>query len=362
MLRFSLIFLPLFASTYALPPPPPPPPISDEEEVTDNEDEDVDDTDADADDADADTTVDDAAPEDTDYATMPPRLVRKPPTGAKKATKKAESKDVAEVPPPAAKPPVNYSVDSTDNHLVAYYVKGNTDVADVVFFINGVVRDTEYRVTVAADRKSISWTRAVHSICFSKKILKAILGGKYSSSSHRAVAYDDIAQEMQGKNIRPENHLFWGAPQVVRLKWECTGAFKIVKRDYEINYVNVDSRDRKNRQCNSVLIVQVKKAKERAATEAKVNKGQMSLFGSFSQGSPGSSGNPPSPPPRRKSPRLSPPVAAAAGHRVDEEDDNDDNERFGSSEDDDDDDDGGGEGEGGGGYGSDGGGKRKRRY
>lgn len=39
--------------------------------------------------------------------------MRKPPTGAKKATKKAESKDVAEVPPPAAKPPVNYSVDST---------------------------------------------------------------------------------------------------------------------------------------------------------------------------------------------------------------------------------------------------------
>jgi hypothetical protein len=131
----------------------------------------------------------------------------------------------------------------------------------------------------------------------------------------------------------------------VHLKWECTGAFKIVKRDYEINYVNVDSRDNKNRQCNSVLIVQEKKAEERAATEAKVNKGQMSLFGSFSQGSHGSSGNPPSPPPRRKSSRLSPPVAAAAGHRVDEDDDDDDDERFGSSEDNDDNDDGGGEGE-----------------
>jgi len=42
---------------------------------------------------------------------------------------------------------------------------------------------------------------------------------------------------------------------------------------------------------------EVKKSKERAETEAKVNKGQMSLFGSFSQGSPGS-GNHPSPPPR----------------------------------------------------------------
>jgi len=134
----------------------------------------------------------------------------------------------------------------------------------------------------------------------------------------------------------------------------------IVKRDYEIDYVNVDKNGRRNRQCNSVLIVQVKKAKERAEMEAKVNRGQMSLFGSFSQGSPGI-GNHPSPLPRRKSPGFSPPVAAAAGlaaaagHRVDDEEDNDD-ERFGSSVDDKDDDDGDG---GGGGYGSDGGGNCK---
>jgi hypothetical protein len=166
---------------------------------------------------------------------------------------------------------------------------------------------------------------------------------------------------MQGKNIRPENHLFGGAPQVVRLKWECTGTFKIVKCDYEINYVNVDLRDNQNRQWNSVLIVQVKKAKERAATEAKVNKGQMSLFGSFSQGSHGSSGNPPSPPPRRKSPRLSPPVAAAAGHRVND-DDNDDNDDSGGSKFPYEDDNNQEDNNGGGGYGSDGGGKRKRRY
>ena len=133
------------------------------------------------------------------------------------------------------------------------------------------------------------------------------------------------------------------------------GTFMNVKRDYEIDYVNVDKNGRRNRQCNSVLIVQVKKVKERVEMEAKVNKGQMSLFGSFSQGSPGSGYNP-SPPPRRKSPRFSPPVAAAAGHRVHEEEDDDSDERFGSSGDDEDDDDGDG---GGGGYSSDGGGKRK---
>jgi hypothetical protein len=335
-----------------MPPPcPPPPPISNEEEVPGNE-EGVDDTAAGADvDDDDDAAPEDAAPEND---TMPPKLATKPPAAAKKATKKAESSDdVAAVPAPTTKPPANYSVDSTEKHFISYYVKGKCDVADVVFVVNGVVHDTEYRVTVAADRKSITLKRGVHSFCFSKKLLKAILGGKYSSSSHRAVAYDDIAQEMQDKNLRPENQHFWGAPQVVRLKWECTGTFVIIKRDYEIDYVNVDSKGRRNRQCNSVLIIQVKKAKERAETEAKVNRGQMSLFGSFSQGSPGSGYNP-SPPPRRKSPRLGPPVAAAAGHRVhddDEEDDDSDN-RFGSSGDDEDDDDGNGGN-------SDGGGKRK---
>ncbi len=135
---------------------------------------------------------------------MPPRLVRKPPAGAKKVTKKAESDDVAAVPPPVIKPPVNYSVDSTEKHFVSYYVKGKSDVADVVFLVNGVVHDTEYRGTVAADRKSVMLKRGVNSFCFSKKLLKAILGGKYSSSSHCAVAYDDIAQEMQDENVRPE--------------------------------------------------------------------------------------------------------------------------------------------------------------
>jgi len=237
------------------PPPAPPPPISDEEEVPDNE-EGVDDTAAGADVDD--TTVDDAAPED---ATTPPKLAKKPPAGAKKATKKAESDDVAAVPAPTTKPPANYSVDSTKKHFISYYIKGKSDAADVLFLVNGVVHDAEYCVTMAADRKSVTLKRGIHSFCFSKKLFKAILGGKYSSSSHRTIVYDDIAQEMQDKNLRPENQLFWGTKQVVRLKWECMGAFLIVKRDYPIDYVNIDKNGRRNRQCNSVLIVQVKKGR-----------------------------------------------------------------------------------------------------
>ena len=168
-------------------PPRPPSPISDEEEVPVNK-EGINDTAAAADVDDI--TVDDTAPKDAapEDATMPPRLVRKPPAGAKKATKKAESDDVAAVPPPATNPPVNYSVDSTEKHFISYYIKGKSDVADVVFLVNGVVHCTKYPVIMAADRKSIMWKRGVHSFCFSKKLLKTILGGKYSSSSHRTIA------------------------------------------------------------------------------------------------------------------------------------------------------------------------------
>ena len=273
--------------------------------ISDNEDGGAEDDD-DAADADAvtDTAADDAAPDNDNYANMPPKLKAPPrkPAGAKK-TKGDSAAAAATPPPPAPKPPENFSVDSTDKFLVAYHTKGKHDVADVMFHVNGVLRDTDYRVSVAADRQSVSWQRAIHSICFTKKILQAILKNGYSASSHRAVAYDDVAQEMQDKKMRPEHKLFWGTPQVVRLKWECTGATTIIKRDYAIDYVIVDSKKRENRQCNSVLIVQVKRAKERAETEAEVDTGQISLFGAFSQGSNASDG-PPSPPPRRRSPRL----------------------------------------------------------
>ena len=86
---------------------------------------------------------------------------------------------------------------------MSYHCKGKQDLADVVFHINGALRDANYYVGVVTDRKSISWQRAIQSVCFKKQILKAILKGGYSASSHRAVAYDDLTQEMQNKKVCP---------------------------------------------------------------------------------------------------------------------------------------------------------------
>jgi hypothetical protein len=51
---------------------------------------------------------------------------------------------------------------------------------------------------------------------FDKKILRKIMGVEYRKSSSRLVAWDDKALEMQAKNVRPVNGLFWGELQVVR--------------------------------------------------------------------------------------------------------------------------------------------------
>ena len=188
---------------------------------------------------------------------MPPKLKappRKP--GAKKKMKGQSDDDVAAMPPPAPKPPVNFSIDSTDKFLVAYHCKGSQDLADVVFHVNGVLHaDIDYHVCAAADRMSISSQRAIRTICFSKRILEAILKAEYSASSHRAVAYDDVAQEMHEKKILPKRKLYWGAPQVVRLKWECTGATTIIKRDYEIDNANVDSKGRTGPSFGRTMVV-----------------------------------------------------------------------------------------------------------
>ena len=131
--------------------------ISDNEEGGAEDDDDDDDAAADADTV-IDTAAEDAAPDDDNNANMPPKLKAPPrkPAGAKKT--KGDSADAAESPAPP-----NFSVDSTDKFLVAYHTTGKHDVADVMFHVNGVLRDTDYRVSVAADRQSVSWQRAIHS-------------------------------------------------------------------------------------------------------------------------------------------------------------------------------------------------------
>lgn len=225
-----------------------------------------------------------------DEAAMPPKKKPAAPTAAAAAS--TVEKKVT--PPPAPKPSI-FNISCTDVFGVSYFCEGSQDFAEATLHVNGVLRDIDYRVSVAPDGKSINYVRAVRSECFTKEVLQSIMGTEYSTTHTRVIAYDDVAQEMLEKKVISESKLYWGEPQVVRLKWECTGTHKIFKGDYAIDYVVRDPSGRKNRQRNTILIVRVKKAKERSAAAAEVVVKEISLLGVFSQGSSNDS-----PPPRHK--------------------------------------------------------------
>jgi hypothetical protein len=121
----------------------------------------------------------------------------------KKPTKK-ESAAAAAMPP--------------DPLTSQYYADGVDDYADVVFCVNETMQKSEYQIQLAKDSLSVLFMRVICSRSFDKKILCKIMGVEYRESSARVVAWDDTALEMQAKNVRPMNGLFWGEPQVVRLR------------------------------------------------------------------------------------------------------------------------------------------------
>ena len=326
---------------------PPPPSIYLGEEVAFDEEGIDDDTLAEADDPDANDyyAVDPAGPanNDSDDATMPPKVKPLPTKPTKKDTAAASAKPP---PPAAAAAPAaatSFSIDAEDPITVSDYAVGAYDYADVVFRINGTMQKSEYQVRVAEDGLSVSFVRAISSRSFDKKILRKIMGTEYRESSSRVVAWDDTALEMQAKNVRPVNGLFWGEPQVARLRWKCTGTPTAKnKHDYPTGYRVRDKRGVWQVQCDCIVIVTVRKAEERTQAELEVATSYVDLFGIDSSQSQRS--DPPSPPRRRKKRRAE-----------DKED-----SRHAVDDDDDDDDDGGGKR--GGGDGGGGEGRRKSDY
>jgi hypothetical protein len=272
--------------------PPLLPSIFLDEEVTDNEEGIDNDTNA--------ATDDIAAAADDNDATMPPKVKPLP----KKTTKKDMATASAKPPTPAAAA-TSFSINAEDPITVSDYAVGAYDYINVVFRVNETMQKSEYQVRVAEDGLSVSFVRAISLITFDKKILCKIMGAEYRESSLRVIAWDNTALDMQAKNLRPVNGLFWGKPQVVRLKWKCTGKpTAINKHDYPTGYKVRDNRDVWHVQCNCIVIVTVRKAEERTQAELEVATSYVDLFGIDSSQSQRSD-DPPSPPRCRRKKRRS---------------------------------------------------------
>ena len=161
----------------------------------------------------------------------------------KKPTKK-ESEATAAMPPPpaAATAATSFSANAEDPLTAHYYYADRVyDYASVVFRVNGMMQKGEYQVRVAKDGRSVSFVCAISLRSFDKKILCKIMGKEYRESSAHIITWDDMALEMQAKNVRPLNGLYWGKRQVVQLRWKYTGTPTCVdKHNYPTEYRVID--------------------------------------------------------------------------------------------------------------------------
>ncbi len=82
----------------------------------------------------------------------------------------------------------------------------------------------------------------------------------YHEGSACVIAWDDMVQEMEAKKVHSKNGLFWGTPQVVYLKWKCTGTpIADDKLDYQTPYHGKICGEW-HVQCNCIVLISVQSA------------------------------------------------------------------------------------------------------
>ncbi len=114
----------------------------------------------------------------------------------------------------------------------------------------------------------------------------------YHEGSACVIAWDDMVQEMEGKKVHPKHGLFWGKPQVVYLKWKCTGTFIVIdKLNYHMPYW-VKILGEWHMQCDCIVLITVQSANNQICSELEIKSGYVDLFGVNSSQS---QDNPPTP-------------------------------------------------------------------
>jgi len=162
-------------------------------------------------------------------------------------------------------------------------------------------------------------------VCLNKERLRGVMGERYSSSSSRVIAYDDATQEMRHNKVSHDaGGQYWGAPQVIRLREECTGTPIESIYPYPTK-VKIQG----HRQYNTLAHCRVQLAKQRFNNQTKTQVRTIDLFGI--QSSQSSHDDLPSPPPHRPRrrarhsstpPRLAPrrSIVSEAGERSHDDD------------------------------------------
>ncbi len=187
--------------------------------------------------------------------------------------------EIKHLPAPKLPEITNFSINAEDPLNVSYYANSKHNYADVVFRVNRTMGCCEYKVRVAKDGRSILFVRTICARLFDKIILKKIMKDNYNEGSTHIIPWDDTVHEMELKKVHSKNGLFWGMPQVVYLKWKCTGMpIAIGKLDYQTQY-RVKIRGEWHVQCNCIVLITVQSAENQVRGELEVKSGYIVLFG-----------------------------------------------------------------------------------
>lgn len=205
-------------------------------------------------------------------------------SGSAKASSASSSFALDPAKAKSAKP---YCLDTFDGYMRARYTEGSTDYIEVGFRVNGVLPSDGWQIELSKDGMSVIWKRAIHKMCFTKEHLQALMGGKYSETHSRVIAYDNTAQMMNSDNIKPMNNFYWGTDQVVPLCERCTGT-----PDFGVFTYKTGMSIGKHRQYNTIIVCKVQVATQRTTVLKGAKRHIVDLMGIGSQESNDS------PPPR----------------------------------------------------------------
>jgi hypothetical protein len=157
-----------------------------------------------------------------------------------------------------------------DGYVVAYYNEGGVDFVEVAMHVNGVLPKGTCRLRLAKDGMSVTRQRSLMQVCFKKEHLHAIMHS-YSSSHHRVVAYNNVAQQMDWEARTPDAAGFsWGEAQAILLAFKATGTPRVTR----IRFPMGESAERKGKNCmqfNSFYYCRVQLAEQRSSNLAEVN-------------------------------------------------------------------------------------------
>ncbi len=158
-----------------------------------------------------------------------------------------------------------YGFGTKDVYAVSFDSEGTTDYCVVYLYLTGIVPEGGFNASLSSDGFTISWCRPVDAFLFLMQHLKKIMGDKYSDTHIRVRSFDQVTQAiLEDKNKADAQDLFWGKPQEIHLKNQCTGDVITKMTTYPqrdvptIRYKSVE-----HRQFNTIVELKVKLAVQR---------------------------------------------------------------------------------------------------